>query len=97
MAEAATAAGSAALAGVTTAIRPDFPSRPCGRMTSTPSRTRNTISVDGVPGISRAPPSWKMSALVATDWMMPTSTPPRNAPGRLVMPPSTAAVNAGMR
>ena len=50
------------------------------------------MSVDGVPGMS-----WKISASVATAWMMPTSTPPRNAPGRLVIPPSTAAVNAGIR
>ncbi len=32
-----------------------------------------------------------------TAWTMPTSTPPRKAPGRLVIPPSTAAVNAGIR
>ena len=41
--------------------------------------------------------SWKILALVATDWTIPTIMPPRNAPGRLVIPPSTAAVNAGSK
>ncbi len=39
----------------------------------------------------------KKSDEVASAWTMPTMTPPRKAPGRLVMPPSTAAVKAGIR
>ena len=73
-------------------VTPVFPSRPWGRTISTTSSTTKTSSVPGEPGMSS-----KIAALVATASTTPTMIPPRNAPGRLVMPPSTAAVNAGMR
>jgi hypothetical protein len=39
----------------------------------------------------------KAGTLTARLWATPTTTPPTNAPGRLVIPPSTAAVKPGMR
>jgi ABC-type uncharacterized transport system permease subunit len=64
------------------------PRRPCGRKTRMRIRIEKTIdSVQLLPGVCQVSPSLNA-------WMKPISSAPTTAPGRLPMPPSTAAVNA---
>src|SRR6185437_10882859 len=64
------------------------PSKPSGRKTRIRMRIEKTIvSVQSEPGECQLSPSLNA-------WISPISTAPRTAPGRLPMPPSTAAVNA---
>ena len=60
------------------------PRSPVGRNTSTSTRIEKMIT-----SVQRTARYWPPS-----DSMSPISTPPSMAPGRLPMPPSTAAVNA---
>src|ERR1700712_2892770 len=64
------------------------PRRPSGRNTRIRIRIENTIDcVQSEPGMCQGSPSFHV-------WMRPISTAPSTAPGRLPIPPSTAAVNA---
>ena len=61
-----------------------FPSSPVGRTRRTTIRTAKTIEFA----------SWVEMYAEASDSMMPSNTPPRNAPGIEPIPPKTAAVKA---
>src|SRR5207248_169418 len=64
------------------------PRSPSGRKTRIRMRIEKTIDcVQSEPGKCHGSPSFH-------DWIRPISTAPRTAPGRLPIPPSTAAVNA---
>src|SRR5919108_1170676 len=67
-----------------------FPRIPCGRATSTTSRMMKTTNVSGAGMLENTD---AFSAMLSAT---PMAAPPRNAPGRLVMPPRMAAVKAGM-
>src|SRR5436190_2449598 len=70
-----------------------WPSRPRGRNMRTTSRTMKTIS-SAWPLATLLSSGTNEASLFVNDSISPSDSPPTNAPGRLVMPPRTAAVNA---